>query len=127
MKKLKLYILSVVVSFLGFVALPTGFIYAAAIDDIKSGVGAADPGGPTVDNAIGTAINILSLIIGVAAIVMMMYGGYKYITSSGDSNKIASAKSTVMYALIGIAIAVLAQVLIRFVIAKATTTVATTF
>jgi hypothetical protein len=39
-------------------------------------------------------------------------------TSSGDPNRVASAKNTLLYAIIGIIIAVLAQVIVKFVIAK---------
>jgi hypothetical protein len=61
-------------------------------------------------------VNILSIIIGAAAIIMIMVSGFKYITSGGDSSKIGSAKSSLIYALIGIAIAGLAQILVQFVL-----------
>lgn len=64
--------------------------------------------GSSVTSLIRMVITILSYIIGVVAIIMVMLAGFKYLTSSGDSNKISSAKSTLVYALVGLAIAALA-------------------
>jgi Type IV secretion system pilin len=73
-------------------------------------------------NAIITlVINVFSVVVGFIAIVMMIYGGFKYITSSGDSGNVTSAKNTIMYALIGLVVVALAQLIVRFVLAKANT------
>ena len=63
-------------------------------------------------------INILSVIVGIVAVVMIIVGGFKYITSAGDSNKVGSAKSTIIYAIVGLIIAALAQVIARFVLSN---------
>lgn len=74
----------------------------------------------SLNRIITLVINTFSVIVGFIAIVMMIYGGFKYITSGGDSGKVTSAKNTILYALIGIVIVALAQLLVRFVFAKAT-------
>ena len=76
------------------------------------------PGETTVSSAVKTAINVLSLIVGIIAVIMVIIGGLKYIISSGDSSNINSAKNTILYALIGLVIVALAQVLVRFVVTK---------
>ena len=63
-------------------------------------------------------VNILSMVIGFAAVVMIIVGGMQYMLSNGDANKISSAKYTIIYALVGIAVAVLAQALVVFVIGR---------
>lgn len=73
-----------------------------------------------VSSAIKTAVTILSFVSGTAAIIMVIIGGIKYTTSGGDSNGVASAKNTLLYAVIGLVIALLAQALVRFVFGKAT-------
>jgi hypothetical protein len=75
-----------------------------------------------VRDTLTSVINILSILVGVVAVIMVIYGGFKYITSGGDSGKVTSAKNTIVYALIGLVIAALAQVIVRFVLAKATAT-----
>lgn len=75
-----------------------------------------------VNSIITTVINIFSLIVGVVAVVMIIIGGLKYITSGGDSGNITSAKNTLLYAIIGLVIVALAQIIVRFVLAQATNT-----
>ncbi|HEX5395338.1 MAG TPA: pilin [Candidatus Saccharimonadales bacterium] len=73
-----------------------------------------------LDDTIKTIINVLSAIVGVAAIIMIIVGGFRYITSGGDTAQVASAKNTLLYAVIGLVVAALAQVLVRFVLTKVT-------
>ena len=75
-----------------------------------------------VNEIIRTVINIFSLIVGVVAVIMIIVGGLKYITSSGDSGNVTSAKNTILYAIIGLVIVALAQIIVRFVLQRATTT-----
>jgi drug/metabolite transporter (DMT)-like permease len=78
----------------------------------------ASEGTSGLNSLITTIINILSIIIGVAAVIMIIIGGFRYVTSGGDSNSTSAAKSTIIYALVGLVVAVLAQVLVQFVLDK---------
>jgi cytochrome bd-type quinol oxidase subunit 2 len=69
-----------------------------------------------------TIINLFSLIVGFISVIMIIIGGLKYITSNGDSGNISSAKNTIIYALVGLAVVALAQFIVRFVLAKVSTT-----
>ena len=71
-----------------------------------------------VNNLITQIINIFSVIVGIIAVIMIIYGGLKYITSGGDSSRVTSARQTLIYALIGLIIVALAQFLVRFVLSK---------
>ena len=75
-------------------------------------------GGTSVEAIIKTAVEILSWVVGVVSIIMVIVSGFKYVASGGDSGKISSAKNTLIYALIGLAVAALAQVLVGFVLSK---------
>jgi uncharacterized membrane protein len=77
-----------------------------------------DPDGSTVQGTITTVINVLSFVIGVVAVIMVIIGGLKYITSTGDSNSINGAKNTILYAIIGLVIVAVAQVIVQFVITQ---------
>lgn len=72
-----------------------------------------------INNIITDAINIFSIIVGIVAVIMIIVGGFKYITSGGDSGNITSAKNTIIYAVIGLVIVALAQFLVQFVLDKA--------
>lgn len=78
-----------------------------------------DCSGTQVTSSLQAAVTILSIVIGAAAIIMILVSGFKFLTSNGDSGKVASARSTLVYALIGVAIAGLAQFLVHFVLARA--------
>lgn len=82
------------------------------------GAGNCDTGttGGVISGLVGTVVNILSWIVGILSVIMVIVGGLKFIVSNGDANGIKSARNTVIYALIGLAVALLAQVMVRFVI-----------
>ncbi len=69
----------------------------------------------------GTLENILgafSLIAGTAAVVMIIYAGFRYIVSGGDEKGVKTAKNTMIYAIVGIVLVMIAQVIINFVLGK---------
>lgn len=60
-----------------------------------------------------------SIIVGAVSIIMIIYGGFRYITSGGDSGKVGSAKNTIIYAIIGLIIVALAQLIVNLVLGNA--------
>lgn len=80
-------------------------------------------GAGSVNSIIRAVINFFSLIIGAVAVIMIIYGGFKYITSGGNDGNVSGAKNTILYAIIGLIIVALAQVIVRFVLTRATTPV----
>lgn len=75
-------------------------------------------GSITVQGVLKLALNLLSVAAGVIAVVMIIVGGVKYMTSQGEASQTASAKNTILYAVIGIVVAVLAQVIVKFVLSR---------
>jgi len=87
------------------------------------GVSAANPGNnvPTSlfsgNGAIFTTIvNILLFIIGAISVIMLIYGGIRYTISAGDSGSVTAAKNTILYAIVGLVIAILAFAIVNFVL-----------
>ncbi len=62
--------------------------------------------------------NIALGIVGAISVLMLVWGGLRYIISGGDSKKITDAKNTILYAVIGLIIAMLAYAIIRFVLSS---------
>ena len=85
----------------------------------------ASGAGSDINNLIATAINIFSLVVGVIAVVMIIVGGVKYITSGCDSGNVTGAKNTILYAVIGLVIVAIAQIIVQFVLEEVTTNVGT--
>jgi hypothetical protein len=63
-----------------------------------------------------TITNVLLFIIGAIAVIMLIVGGIRYTVSAGDSNAITSAKNTILYAIVGIVVAILAYAVVNWVI-----------
>lgn len=99
-------------------------VLAQSRSDVCKGVGVATGAGGnscaggsgSVNGVIRGAVQLLSTVVGVAAVVMIIYSGFKFITAGGDASKVSSAQQTITYALVGLVIAALAQVIVRFVL-----------
>ena len=77
-------------------------------------------GSDQVTSIVTKAINFFSALVGIISVVMIIWGGLKYVTSAGDSGNITAAKNTIMYAVIGLVIVAIAQFIVQFVIQKVT-------
>lgn len=75
-------------------------------------------GSNPIVTAIRTAINILSIIVGVAAIVGVIISGLRLVLANGDSNAVSQARAALTYSLIGVAVAAFAQVIVAFVLSR---------
>ncbi len=62
-------------------------------------------------------IGILLFLVGAISVVMLIVGGIRYILSAGDQNAVTGAKNTIMYAVIGIVVAVVAYGIVNFILA----------
>ena len=63
-------------------------------------------------------VNIFLFAVGALSVIMLIWGGIRYTTSAGDSNKVQAAKNTVLYAIVGLVIAILAYAIVNMVIDK---------
>ena len=63
-------------------------------------------------------VNIFLFAVGALSVIMLIWGGIRYTTSAGDSNKVTAAKNTVLYAIAGLVIAILAYAIVNMVIDK---------
>ena len=89
-------------------------------EECTAGGSGSEEASKQVDNIIQTAINIISIVVAVIAVIMIIIGGFKYITSNGDSGAVSGAKNTILYAVVGLVVVALAQVIVRFVVGKLT-------
>jgi hypothetical protein len=63
-------------------------------------------------------LGIVFGIIGALALLMITISGFRYITSAGDPQKAAGAKNAIIYALVGLAVAISAEGIVAFVVGK---------
>ena len=100
--------------------LTTSRVLASALS-VQEGADAARADGmPTEligDNGVFSRLtNTILLIVGLISVIMLVYGGLRYILSGGDSKKVTDAKNTVLYAIIGLIISLLSYAIIKFVL-----------
>ena len=65
-----------------------------------------------------TVVNILLFIIGLISVIMLIWGGIRYTTSGGNANSVTAAKNTIMYAIIGLVIAIFAYAIVNWVVGE---------
>ena len=82
--------------------------------------------GNSLRDVIRWALNVLTWLVGVAAVIVLMVAGFRYVVSGGSSSGVTGAKNMIVYALIGVVIALLAQIIVVFVIGGIDDTVAST-
>jgi hypothetical protein len=70
------------------------------------------------DGLLTKIASLLAQVVGVAAVIMVIVGGFQYVLAVGDSSRINTAKNTILYALIGAVIAALAQVIVVFILRR---------
>lgn len=86
-----------------------------------NGICSTSAAGETVNSLIATIVNLFSWAVGLIAVLFIIYAGFRYVTSGGDAGKITSAKNTLVYAVVGLVIAAMAQILVQFVLSKTVT------
>ncbi|MDB5175781.1 MAG: rane protein [Candidatus Saccharibacteria bacterium] len=101
---------------------PNGTIVASLKQDACAGLssvdatqGCGDTADKSVNTLVQTVVNLLSLVVGIIAVIAIILAGLKYVTSGGDGNKVSSAKTTLIFALVGLVIVAFAQFLVRYV------------
>ncbi len=134
-------VLAMVVAALGVVGLSGGAVFARPAEGVGEGVGGGGGvggSGVNCDNPldcigkgssstgygdqnadlptiVANIIRVVLYIVGILSVVFIIYGGVKYGTSAGDSAKVKSAKDTILYAVIGLIVAILAYAIVSFV------------
>jgi putative exporter of polyketide antibiotics len=128
MKKIKIGLVSLVAMFavVGAGAFVTAPVYAACTstsspaDCIQDGVnksgGNSKANTITLGDRINTIVNILLYILGAIAVVMIVIGGIRYTTSNGESAQMTSAKNTILYAVVGLVVSIMAYAIVNFVV-----------
>jgi ABC-type Fe3+ transport system permease subunit len=115
--KLTLAVVSLV-AIMGVMSFVPSMVGASPVSEIRGGVNSVGGSGQSDDLGakIKIIVNILLYILGAIAVVMIVIGGIRYTTSNGDSSAITSAKNTILYAVVGLVVAILAYALVNFIL-----------
>ena len=106
---------------LRFTILSTTLLPGVLLADAGQCAGlSAVSGGGCDANALPNSINnnvigTLFTVAGAIAVIIIVIGGIRYITSTGDSSRIKAAKDTILYAVIGLVVVIIARAIVGFV------------
>lgn len=127
MKRVKLFIAAISVGLFGAVAVasvPVASTHALtlsnnALDSACQGNAdsqACSSKGDDANKLIGTLVNTLLFVVGALAVIMIIVGGIFYVISNGDAGKVARAKNTLTYAIVGLVVAFVAYAIVNWVL-----------
>ena len=91
-----------------------------AAPSVKEAAGCNATTNDALPKVIQNILNVILSISGIIAVIFIVIGGIHYMTSAGDAGKIKKAKDTVLYAVIGLIVCILAFAIVNFVIRYAT-------
>ena len=103
-----------------------GGLCAGANFDLQSGAAdnadcsSGDDATQKLNDLVRKLINLTSVVVGIVAVIMIIVGGLRYITSGGNDSNVTGAKNTILYAIIGLIIVALSQVIVRVVLSNVT-------
>ena len=115
----------------GVLALGLGMIVATApVSAIGEGGAPAGVNAARGDNTptnlingdtsiVKRGINIMLFGVGVLSVIMLIFGGFRYVISGGKKESVTNAKNTILYAIIGLLVAVFAYAIINFILGAA--------
>ena len=92
---------------------------SAACKDSKAGKTGSPLYGP--NGVITILINILSILVGIAAVIGIILGGMKLVTSGSNPQEVTKGREFILYALVGLIVVAIAQALVRFFLSKIAT------
>ena len=126
MKKMILSVLIVACSVFGFSAISVASlstnVSAQAADSVKKGITTATTADMENKSIAGEGglisilINFLLWTVGILSVVMIIFSGFRYITSAGDAAKTKSAQTALTYSIVGLIVAVLAWVIVKMIL-----------
>lgn len=104
-----------------YVSAPTASAVNLVDTSCSSVTGKGNLCGAKADDAkvmVSKVVNLLLYVLGVIAVIVIIVGGIKFTTSDGDAGKIKGARETILYAVVGLVVAILAWSIVNFVVLK---------
>jgi len=111
---------AVAASFLTIASAPASMAFNMSISDGANSARGADQVADLfgAEGIFNTVTNVLLFVIGAISVIMIIIGGLRYVLSGGDSGNVTAAKNTILYAVVGIIVAILAYAIVNFVISS---------
>jgi len=124
-KKQRIYIASfalMLVTLLNVIVSPTLFAFSLTMSDGANAARGTDQAATLFGSAgiFTTISNVMLFVVGAISVIMIVIGGLRYVISGGNSGNVTAAKNTILYAIVGLIISIMAYAIINFVISSFT-------
>ena len=122
MKKSIISIAIMTCAVFGASVLSTASLSGSVSAQVSKGIDTATTSemkGKSIDGDKGlikTVVNVLLWVVGILSVIMIIFSGFRYITSAGDASKTKSARSTLIYSVVGLIVAIMAWAIVNMVI-----------
>ncbi|HSX02836.1 MAG TPA: hypothetical protein VLI05_06025 [Candidatus Saccharimonadia bacterium] len=83
---------------------------------VTAACGSSCNSGTTVPGVLNGVVSVLIFLIGAVSVIMIVVGGLRFVLSNGDSKAAESGRQTILYAVIGLVVAIAAYAIVKFVI-----------
>lgn len=93
--------------------------FAQTLDGVFDDITHPNRDGSLGEDQIAGVIELFFILAGIIAVIMIIIGGYWYVLSAGDPQKVEKAKKTIIYSVIGLVISLSAWAIIGFVLGRA--------
>jgi len=127
MKKIVLTTVATLMIGITFLPIPTfaaGYDICSDPDIAKDHVACADTETgkdktqTNLANRVSTILNTVYLVVGILAVIFIVYAGIRYVTAVGQADKVKLAQKQLTYAIVGLIVALMAFAITRFVVAR---------
>ena len=121
MKKSIISIAIMICAVFGASVLSTASLSGSVSAQVSKGIDTATTSemkGKSIDGdggLIKTVVNVLLWAVGILSVIMIIFSGFRYITSAGDASKTKSAQSTLIYSVVGLIVAIMAYAIVNMV------------
>ncbi|QWQ32309.1 pilin [Candidatus Minimicrobia naudis] len=121
MKKSIISIAIMTCAVFGASVLSTASLPGSASAQVSEGINTATTSemkGKSIDGDNGlikTVVNVLLWAVGILSVIMIIFSGFRYITSAGDASKTKSAQNALTYSVVGLIVAILAYAIVNMV------------
>lgn len=114
--------LTAIVAMIAVLLVPVTPVFADTVDVLNKGAcsGSSICSGSNTGlfSVIRTVIQVMLTIAGAVAVIMIIIGGIRYVTSAGDQSDVKAAKDTILYAVVGLVITIMAYAVVTYVAGK---------
>jgi len=74
------------------------------------------PTDTTLADTLNKITNFIAMLSAIVAVIILIYGGFRYVVSAGNEQKVTTAKNTILYSVVGLVVVAISRTIVLFVV-----------